>query len=99
VNERLTKLREGTVSERASGGGTAGRTPEERIQREIAKEAIKAAAKAQGKKVPTGEDLDKIIKALWAPDHAFAKKNAPEVKRRLKAAESAVDLNELGLEL
>lgn len=97
VNDRLTKLREGTVAERASAGRTAV-SVEDRIWREMAVEAIKTAAKVQGKKMPKGDDREALITKVLASDK-FREANVKEHKARVAMAKKSIDLGDFDLAL
>lgn len=98
VEDRVKKLNEGTVSERASGGGQPKLSVEDRIWRELAIETLRAAAKAQNKKLPKDEAREALIAKVIA-NPKFVESQKKEHAARVKAAQTkvTVDLNELGL--
>lgn len=94
INERVQKLRDGTMSQR--GGGTRVTDPIQKIKREIATEILKAYAKANDITMWKGAELTAKIETFWEKNGDKPKIKA-ELDKRIKAMEALNEMGELDL--
>lgn len=92
-NKRFDAIHAGTVAQRVGGTGVAKLSPIDRMMKNIALEAIKAAVAKKGLAMPKGDKLAEFVAKYLAKNDASVR---TEAQARLDAAANqADDLDEL----